>query len=149
MPHELKLSNGSVALVDNDMAYLAQHTWHLANGYARRQEWADRKFLRNVYLHREVLKGVSRVDHKNGDRLDCRRANLRPASARVNARNRDGVGGLRKEPWGWEVRLGAKHLGTFPTYEAARNARFMAEIENWGVQPRRRKLYVDAGLMAD
>lgn len=41
-----------------------------------------------LLLHRFLLPGFPRLDHRNGDGLDCRRANLRPASLLQNLWNR-------------------------------------------------------------
>ena len=86
---------GKNAIVDDEDAHLAKFVWWGAKSrdgvwYARRDERrAPLKPLR-FHLHREVL-GVTDplvfVDHRNGDGLDCRRANLRPATRAENSRN--------------------------------------------------------------
>lgn len=150
MTLDITLSNGCVAKIDEEFSHLLAFKWHYSNGYARRQEWANRKFVRNVYLHQEILPDVTRIDHINGDRLDCRRDNLREASAAVNARNKAGMLGVRYRPktGSWLARINGKHLGSFSTEQAARRARLMAEKTLWGIQPRRLQLFVDAGLEA-
>lgn len=40
---------------------------------------------KTVYLHCEIL-GIKGIDHKNGNGLDCRRENLRPATDQQNNR---------------------------------------------------------------
>jgi len=134
MTIELPLSNGFVALIDDDQAHLLEYRWHYVNGYARRQEWRSRKFVRNVYLHQQVT-GYPMTDHRNGDRLDCRRSNLRPATSLLNAHNRfdrdvPGVG-VRWNKGTWVARLGAETVGCFRTKEAAIGARSNAIQERW------------------
>jgi len=89
------------ALVDaEDHAWLSQHTWHGgARGrwkrYAKRNVGPDRATVR---MHREIMMradprsqrfmATHHVDHINGNALDNRRANLRWATPRQNAGNR-------------------------------------------------------------
>ena len=76
-------SLAAVALIDvADYEFLMQWTWRLSDGYARRSGWQDGKY-RKIYMHRQLLglePGDRRQgDHKNRDRLDNRRENLRIA----------------------------------------------------------------------
>jgi|SRR5262245_6673751 len=72
------------ALVDeDDFMWLRRFNWHLnAQGYAaRRRRLGEENEREIVLMHREILgleKGDSRqVDHRNRDKLDNRRENLR------------------------------------------------------------------------
>lgn len=81
------------ALVDEeDFAYLCRWKWkfHVA-GYAVRSGWRNGKFV-NVYMHREVIRPPdgAEVDHVNQEKLDNRRANLRPVTRSQNMHNRPG-----------------------------------------------------------
>lgn len=96
------LTQGKQALVDDeDYEWLSQWKWSYANtGYAKRNS------LGKTYLmHREVMhtKNGLHTDHRNFNRLDNRKANLRicrPASNtyhhRVGARNKTGFVGVSK-----------------------------------------------------
>lgn len=89
MSVEVPLSQGLVALVDDDdaPAVLAAGPWtYNRQGYAQRNVRRDDGRRTTQSLHRFLASG-ERVDHVNGDGLDCRRANLRPATPRQNAHN--------------------------------------------------------------
>jgi hypothetical protein len=85
-----------------------------------------------------------RVDHANGDGLDNRRANLRPASQLLNARNlrkRQGTSsrfkGVCRLPdgrWQANIRINghSRHLGWFVDEEAAAGAYDNAARELFG-----------------
>jgi hypothetical protein len=105
--------------------------------YARRSEGKWNK----LYMHRE-LTGWALVDHKNRDGLDNRRGNLRPASKSQNAANAprrsdstNQFKGVRPSSGGrpsWVARIQNRHLGTFPTEEAAALAYDAAARETFG-----------------
>lgn len=80
---------------DGDAAWaLAQH-WHLAShGYPQTNIKVDGKWVRRL-LHRLVLPGHPMLDHINGDRLDARLSNLRPATRAQNQWNRGKQPGAR------------------------------------------------------
>lgn len=101
MVKELPLSQGFVALVDDADYELVRHLkWSLLkpNRRGRPAYYASRRFYNaelgancNEYLHR-FLMGLSnhdqrRVDHKDGDGLNCQRENLRFATPSQNAAN--------------------------------------------------------------
>jgi HNH endonuclease/AP2 domain len=71
------------ALVDKlDYLQLMGHRWNLSRGgYAYRRDYTHGRPGVMFYLHRVIMglkKGDRRqVDHKNRNRLDCRRENLR------------------------------------------------------------------------
>ncbi len=87
----ITLSKGAVTEVDDgDFEYLSQWKWHLsADGYAARR-LPRNKGHRLVKMHREVLVlAVGEMgDHRNRNRLDNRRANLRKCTRQQNLLNR-------------------------------------------------------------
>lgn len=118
------------AIVSGADVALARHRWYLhPGGYAHRHV-APRGS--RSYLHREVLGLVApdqHADHINGDRLDCRRENLRPATPSQNMQNRHyGYGSSASRGVRCRVRGGVErwsaygsvnrrqiHLGVFDT----------------------------------
>lgn len=90
MPKEIKLTNGKVAIVDDeDFEYINQYKWraHLARG----KWYADNNSRFGIFqsMHRLILNAPDGVlvDHINGDGLDNRRENLRLCTSFENARN--------------------------------------------------------------
>ncbi len=97
---QIPLTHGQVAIVDDeDYDYLSQFTWRATfDGH----HWYARATIsgRRVYLHRIVGRGysqidlstgksraVDKVDHRDGDGLNNRRANLRVADHAQNMQN--------------------------------------------------------------
>ena len=97
----LPLSRGLYAAIDREDAWrVAAYSWS-ANAVSPGRYYAQTKVKgRNLYLHRFIINAPSNqiVDHVNGDALDCRKANLRLASASqssVNVARRPGKTGYR------------------------------------------------------
>lgn len=127
----LPLADGRWALVDADLhAEMARYSWV---GGGSKSQYARTQIEPGLalYLHQMILPGV-RVDHKNGNTLDCRRDNLRPGTARQNAANMKSR--AKKVPykgihvngpnWAASIRIQGKrvHLGQFATPEEAARA---------------------------
>jgi hypothetical protein len=81
--------NKFVQIDDEDLKKVSQYKWHYNNGYAK--TWYKGKRIRMHRLIMNAPDGVN-VDHINGDKLDCRKENLRPCTIMQNNRN----GKLRK-----------------------------------------------------
>ena len=164
---KVPLTHGFVAIIDEaDSAVLGPRKWHAHRVsptliYARRN--GDKKAGEKtwVYLHRAVLGVVDgrKVDHEDGDGLNCRRDNLTAGTQKQNMANVSGPArsnltspflgvsySKRDRRWVAYIHTGErkKHLGSFLTVEAANTARLSAERELRGVAPRRRAAFEDA-----
>jgi len=91
----ISIGEGKWTIVDAEDFYRLNNFHWYAGGsgdiyYAARIVRTKARRIRTVYLHREVMKARKGriVDHKNGDSLDNRRANLRLATSAQNLRNR-------------------------------------------------------------
>jgi len=84
------------ALVDDeDYEWLSQHKWSAnPDGYALSRLGTTHGPL--VRMHRLILSCKNDVDHINGNRLDNRRQNLRPATRAQNSANQRPRGGSSK-----------------------------------------------------
>lgn len=83
------INSGKQVIVDDqDYAYLSQFKWYIHNGYARRCDATQKHGW--LQLQNDLLKpqGSFVVDHRNNNRLDNRRGNLRVASRSENQANR-------------------------------------------------------------
>ena len=132
---EIPLTQGQVAKVSaHRYEYLSQFTWYAfcAKGkwYATRITTVNGKH-KTILMHREILGLLdSRIwsDHINGDGLDNRDENIRPASASQNMINRfsSDARGIRKRGDRWEARIRLEHtsisLGLFDSAHDARIA---------------------------
>lgn len=142
MVKEVVLSKGKVALVDDeDFEMLSKSSWCVSDGYAFNTQLGR--------MHRMLLgapEGVM-VDHRNGDRLDNRRSNLRLCTNSQNQANRRVVRGVspfkgvtwQKRPSGrgmWKAVLIANgvamYLGTFKTDLDAATAYNDAALKHFG-----------------
>jgi hypothetical protein len=144
----IALTQGHVAMIDDEDAHLANQKWFASVRGGGRVYAFDGK----EYLHRKVLglkRGGPLVDHINGDGLDCRRENLRVATHKINGRNvagrqtnnKSGFLGVHRDGSKFEARIWidgkSRYLGRFSTVEEANDARLAAESNLWGIQPRR------------
>ncbi|WP_217486155.1 AP2 domain-containing protein [Burkholderia contaminans] len=126
---EIFTSHGERILIDDeDFDRVSCSTWSLdLAGYPR-----ARIDTEDVRLHRFVIgaNDGQHVDHKNGDLLDARKANLRICTHAENMRNRKvsvsnkcGLKGVSKDRNRWRALIyfnGRKFsLGTFDSPEAA------------------------------
>ena len=145
MSGRIALTQGHFAIVDDaDLpTVLAVGRWQL-NRCDGRLYAGHATNGANVRLH-TFLTGWPLVDHINGDGLDNRRANLRPATpsqngANINppSSNTSGYKGVTfyKRTARWRAHITVektqRHLGYFPTAEAAARAYDAAAFQTWG-----------------
>lgn len=135
----IPLTRGLVAVVDDAdaPAVLGAGNWHAADCD---RHWYARRFWgrRSVYLH-TFLTGWPLVDHVDGDGLNNRRANLRPATGSQNNANSRPQSGRDYKGVSYYRRTGRfrayvtvsgvhRHLGYFDSPELAAAAYDVAAI---------------------
>ncbi len=133
------LTQGREAVIDaDDVPLVAGWNWHVMalshSAYAARREARPDGKWRTVYMHRTIVGAVAAptVDHRDGDGLNNRRVNLRPATASENQHNQrlssantsgfKGVTWLRdRSRWRANIKINGKsrYLGTFTDIESA------------------------------
>ena len=118
-----KRANGKSVKVDDDDYKKYNHlSWHLSDtGYA------VRRYKGETYrLHRLIMNCPEDmvIDHLNGDRLDCRKSNLRICTQAENAQNMHNIKGYTydKAKRKWMVRYRGKFYGRYNTKEEAQRA---------------------------
>ena len=134
----IPLTQGKFALVDeDDYERLACSKWYLQNdGYAARNEKQEDGTRRTVLMHRVIVGAKPgdglHVDHRDVDKLNNRRANLRSCIRAENLRNfkrrTDNTSGckgvsFRRDSGKWRARINVNdreiNLGSFDTRELA------------------------------
>jgi len=138
MSKEIKLTQGKVAIVDDDdYEYLSKNNWYFSGGYAKKA--TSRKSGKHtiVRMHRVIMDapiGVD-VDHRDGDKLNNRKENLRLcnrsqnlANKKLGAKNTSGYKGVtwfkRDKKWRAQIKHNRKaiHIGYYDNLEAAAKA---------------------------
>lgn len=150
---EIPLSRGLVALVDDEdySSLIGAGSWYAhqdeSTFYARRNYWttdaSGARVCRSMRMHALIL-GCPLVDHINGDGLDNRRANLRPATSAQNSQNRqrrsDNRTGFKGVARSYGSRFKAsiwvdgrrRALGGFASADEAARAYDLAAIRHFG-----------------
>lgn len=143
----IKLRGKILAFVlvdDADFDYLDQFKWHYHDGYARRTAYSKVKKCHTIIMHREIMNAPKEkmVDHKNSNRLDNRRANLRLCSLQENLRNmsarrnKHGYKGVYSNSGKFmaQLRIDRKlvYLGNYNTKEEAALAYNLGAVKYFG-----------------
>ena len=130
---KIRLARGGHFLIDKrDLKRVEQFNWSIgSHGYVQarvRYRHDGRVQLRCVLLHRLIVgaQPTEIVDHKNHDKRDCRRSNLRLCTAEQNnagMRPRPGTSRYKGVSWVaarglWETRLGVGGKKRFLGYHA-------------------------------
>lgn len=126
----IALGNGLFAVVDEcDAELVAGHPWRVLR--APRTNYAMfKKDGKVMLLHQLLLPGSGIVDHADGDGLNNRRSNIRPATHAQNMRNSRARGGKSqfkgvfatpRGKWRTCIRHDGEtlHLGTYDSEEVA------------------------------
>jgi len=147
---------GLIAKIDPVDGSVLSRRWKLKRSgnhvcLVRNLTLSNPRRYKGLYLHRMIVGPIPKglvIDHINGDALDNRRSNLRVVTHQENLRNvvaREGKNcpyiGVKKSRNRFSASITVDgryhHLGNFGTAEEAYEARCLAEVEAWGVQPRR------------
>lgn len=152
MVKKINLTKGYTCVVDDeDYEYLNRWRWKATEQspgkiYATRTSSLDGKFI-TIKMHRKILETTSglEVDHINGDSLDNRKDNLRPASHQQNSfntkifsTNKSGYKGVsfHSQTQKWRAAIvkdyKQKHLGLFNSVIEAAQAYDNAARELFG-----------------
>jgi len=147
----ISLTHGKFTIVEpQDYAFLMQWKWFYHGSYAARTHHIDRtnNKCRTIFMHRVILermghKNFTASDHKNRNKLDNRRYNLRPATDSQSQCNRNkqsnntsGYTGVywNRGKWRADVRVNKKHiyLGRYNNPKEAAKAYNKAAIKYHG-----------------
>lgn len=121
IPLSGKKGVGKFAIIDiEDIELASKYKWHLnSSGYA-----VNRTNGKTIRLHRLINKTPDNMltDHKNKNRLDNRKCNLRSVTHKENGNNRSNVKGYTFDVsrGKWLVRYKGKFYGRFNTEEEAK-----------------------------
>ena len=135
---KIELTRGYETIVDaKDYGWLNQWSWYYAHGYAVRTVYDENGKSHQLRMHRLIINTPDGMDtdHINGDKLDNRRQNLRPATRSQNVantfvekQNNSGYKGVSwkksNNKWVAQIRVDnvVKHIGLFDSKEEAGRA---------------------------
>ncbi len=142
----IELTQGKQVTVDStDFEWLNQWKWTFDGRYAHRKLWPSRK---KVYMHRLIMNNPGcDVDHKDTNKLNCQRSNLRLSDRSRNLANNpilknntSGFRGVVKRKqkvgvkWVAQIQHEGKHVyvGVFENILDAANAYDKKALELFG-----------------
>jgi len=134
---EIPLTQGRTAIVDaRDFELVRSRVWRLHKSIGTFYAYSGR-----VSLHSLIL-GRKHVDHRDGNGLNNRRINLRPATKSQNGANSrarhnlTGFRGVCRFPYSWHAQITVhgehRYLGAYATKEGAARAYDRAAIAAFG-----------------
>lgn len=140
-------------LIDKEV--IEEYNWQIdSHGYV-----VTKINNKNTYMH-NLLIGEYLVDHKNNNRVDNRRCNLRKCTSQENNRNRslakNNTSGIIGVSWKqklnkWRAYIvidgKQKHLGNYSNKIDAIKARLKAEVEWFGEYAPQQKLFKEYGII--
>lgn len=142
----IPLTKGKFTIVDEAdvVLVLARGSWKASRGSDRVWHASRSEGYAAIYMH-WLITGNPMTDHANGNGLDNRRINLRPATKSLNAINRppprNNTSGYKGVSWvkrdrKWQAMIGIggrpTHLGTFDDPVEAARAYNRAALEAFG-----------------
>ena len=151
----IALTQGQFAKVDDEdfdnlsrVRWCAQYSKNSDSFYAKSRSSRTLGKPKTIYLHRLIMgfpEGM-KVDHKNGDTLDCQKSNLRICTNSENLMNRKGATSASKsgvrgvcwhnvaKKWRAEICINrrTKYLGLFADIEDASRVVVNARSEYFG-----------------
>lgn len=152
------MSSTEILIDPTDAAILTRHAWSISehgDGLLYVIAYSEN---RKIYLHREIMQPEERdeVDHRNGNGLDNRRANLRVVAHRLNLANQrtqqrpkssryKGVSFYKRDGrWESSIKINGRkiRLGLFAAERDAAAAYNVAALAAWGDHARLNELEV-------
>jgi len=143
-----KYGQGLFAVIDDeDFDKVNQYRWHLGNNGYIKTFVGGRKHAKCILLHRLIMDPADdlEVDHRDGDKLNNCRANLRISTRNQNARNlrrhKQFSSRFKGVSWNsgdqlWDARIQVNlktiHLGQFPSEIQAALAYNEAALQHFG-----------------
>lgn len=126
------LHGHEVLIDDDDIQRVSEKSWQLFNLrkndlYFIHRVRENGKVVKTIFLHRFIM-GITDpkvyVDHKNGNKLDNRKSNLRPCSkadnqrnCRMNGRNKTGYKGVYRERGKFKANVTINGVTKFVAYK--------------------------------
>jgi hypothetical protein len=145
-----------------DFDKIKMHYWHISNGYAYTNIPHGSLKMHRVVFGLTTKESYIHVDHRNRNRHDNRKENLRFGDIHVDSTNHNpnslnitGVSGVQfreeknKKKWVSDISCKNKryHLGYFETFDEAVKARLLAEKQYFGEYAPQQHLYEQYGII--
>lgn len=124
---EIEPTNNSklkIIVDDEDYPLLSRFKWRISDtGYAMTQITGQKHIRMHVLVFGAMPKGRFVIDHKNRNKLDNRKCNLRAVTQKENCKNREARGiCFDRTRNKWMVRYQSKFYGRYDTVREAEKA---------------------------